>query len=40
VQYPTLPKAAAFACANQRCSLPVFDKADIHPMVDTLYGKN
>jgi len=40
VQYPTLPKAAAFACANQRCSLPVFDKADIHPMVDTLNGKN
>ncbi len=38
VQYPALPKAAAFACANQRCSLPVFDKADIHPMVDALYG--
>lgn len=40
VQYPALPKAAAFACANQRCSLPVFDKGDIHPMVDALYGKN
>jgi len=40
VQYPALPKAAAFACANQRCSLPVFDKADIHPMVDALYGIN
>ena len=40
VQYPALPKAAAFACANQRCSLPVFDKADIHPMVDALYGRN
>jgi len=39
VQYPALPKAAAFACANQRCSLPVFDKSDIHPMVDALYGK-
>ncbi len=40
VQYPALPKSAAFACANQRCSLPVFDKADIHPMVDSLYGIN
>jgi len=39
VQYPALPKAAAFACANQRCSLPVFDKDDIHPMVDALYGR-
>jgi len=39
VRYPALPKAAAFACANQRCSLPVFDKADIHPMVDALYGR-
>jgi len=39
VQYPALPKAAAFACANQRCSLPVFDKSDIHPMVDALYNK-
>ena len=39
VQYPALPKAAAFACANQRCSLPVFDKKDIHPMVDALYGR-
>jgi len=39
VQYPALPRAAAFACANQRCSLPVFDKKDIHPMVDSLYGR-
>ena len=39
VQYPTLPKAAAFACANQRCSLPVFDEVDIHLMVDALYGR-
>ena len=38
VQYPALPKAAAFACANQRCSLPVFNKEDIQPMVDALYG--
>jgi len=38
VQYPALPKAAAFACANQRCSLPVFEKEAIHPMVDALSG--
>jgi len=24
VQYPPLPKAAAFVCTNQRCSLPIF----------------
>jgi len=40
VKYPALPKAAAFACANQRCSLPVFNKADIHPMVDALNSQN
>jgi uncharacterized protein YyaL (SSP411 family) len=25
VQYPDLPRAAAFVCSSQRCSLPVFD---------------
>jgi len=39
VQYPALPQAAAFACSNRRCSLPVFKKADIHPMVDALNGR-
>lgn len=39
VQYPALPRAAAFACANQRCSLPVFNKEDVFPMVDALYGR-
>jgi len=39
VQYPSLPRAAAFACSNQRCSLPVFSVTDIHPMVDALNGR-
>lgn len=38
VQYPGLPVAAAFACSNQRCSLPVFSADDIHAMVDVLNG--
>ena len=39
VQYPSLSQAAAFACSNQRCSLPVFNATDIHPMVDALNGR-
>jgi uncharacterized protein YyaL (SSP411 family) len=33
VTYPELDKAAAFACANQSCSLPVFEGKDIAPAV-------
>jgi hypothetical protein len=29
VQYPELDQAAAFACANRICSLPVFAPGDI-----------
>lgn len=38
VKYPTLQTAAAFACSNQRCSLPVFKSEGIHQMVDLLNG--
>lgn len=38
VQYPSLPRAAAFACSNRRCSLPVFAADAIHDMVDSLNG--
>ncbi len=33
VDYPELPQAAAFACANGVCSLPVFTPADVHRIV-------
>lgn len=39
VEFPTLPKAAAFACANKRCSLPVFKPEGVAAMVDRLNGK-
>lgn len=32
--YPEMPKAAAFACANQRCSLPVYTPEAIAAQVD------
>lgn len=33
VTYPALPKPAAFACANQICSLPVFAASDLDTAV-------
>jgi hypothetical protein len=33
VDYPELPQAAAFACANGACSVPVFDAAGIQRIV-------
>ena len=36
VTYPTLAKAAAFACTGNACSLPVFDPQKIAPAVDRL----
>jgi hypothetical protein len=30
VQYPNLPKPAAFVCANKRCSLPLFTKEELN----------
>jgi uncharacterized protein YyaL (SSP411 family) len=34
VDYPDMPEAAAFACANGACSVPVFDAAEVHRIVD------
>ncbi|MGE3646715.1 MAG: hypothetical protein AB7G10_00150 [Reyranellaceae bacterium] len=33
VEYPDLPQAAAFACANGACSLPVFSPGEIAGIV-------
>ena len=33
VEYPEMPQAAAFACANGACSIPVFDPAEIARIV-------
>ncbi|TAJ41971.1 MAG: hypothetical protein EPO55_03505 [Reyranella sp.] len=33
VDYPDLPQAAAYACANGACSVPVFAAADVHRIV-------
>jgi len=34
VEYPALPGAAAFACANQRCSRPVSDPARLTELIE------
>lgn len=34
VEYPEMPQAAAFACANGTCSLPVFAATEVHRIVD------
>jgi uncharacterized protein len=39
VEFPPMKKAAAFACANKRCSLPVFQPEAVAAMVDRLNGK-
>ena len=36
VQYPQLSRAAAFACSNNTCSLPVFKTTEIAAMVNRL----
>jgi len=33
VDYPEMPQAAAFACANGTCSLPVFTPEEVHRIV-------
>jgi uncharacterized protein YyaL (SSP411 family) len=30
IDYPEMPEAAAFACANGACSVPVFTVAEVH----------
>ena len=36
VQYPNLPKPAAFVCTNRRCSLPIFKPEDLPKTVRKL----
>jgi len=38
VEFPELKAAAAFACANRRCSLPVYKPEGVATMVDRLNG--
>jgi len=33
VDYPELPQAAAFACANGACSVPVYEAVEVHRIV-------
>lgn len=33
-ELPEMPKAAAFSCANQRCSRPVFTAAEVPELID------
>lgn len=33
IDYPEMPQAAAFACANGACSIPVFAPEDVHGIV-------
>ena len=37
VEYPSLERAAAFACASSRCSRPIFDPATIQHTVDMFW---
>jgi hypothetical protein len=38
IEYPELERAAAFACGNRICSLPVFEPAGIAPAVQRMSG--
>jgi uncharacterized protein YyaL (SSP411 family) len=38
VQYPSLPKAAAFICTENRCSLPIFEPAKIASTIESFYA--
>jgi uncharacterized protein len=37
VEYPQMPKAAAFVCTNKRCSLPIFDPQKISETIKILH---
>lgn len=37
--YPNMPKAAAFVCVNQRCSLPAFNVLDLKTTLDKMTKK-
>jgi uncharacterized protein YyaL (SSP411 family) len=36
IDYPEMPEAAAFACANGACSVPVFTRAEVHRIAATV----
>ena len=36
VEYPSLDRPAAFACAGERCSSPAFEPADVRKRADSL----
>ena len=36
VQYPDLPKAAAYVCSQNRCSLPVFEGKELIALAERL----
>ena len=36
VRYPELPKAAAYVCSNNRCSLPVFEGKELMALAERL----
>lgn len=38
VQYPQLPKAAAFVCANKRCSLPIFGGEELTSRIAQVFA--
>jgi uncharacterized protein YyaL (SSP411 family) len=40
VQYPQLPKAAAFICTDSACSLPIFEPEDIKLEVERALARN
>lgn len=40
VQYPVLPRAAAFVCTNQRCSLPLFTPKAVTDLLARLQAKD
>jgi uncharacterized protein YyaL (SSP411 family) len=37
VQYPALPKAAGFVCANKRCSLPIFAADELRSRIAEVF---
>lgn len=37
VQYPALPKAAGFVCANKRCSLPIFSEDELKSRIAEVF---
>ncbi len=40
VQYPPLPKAAAFVCTNKRCSLPIFQPEKVGETIRKLSSQS